>query len=155
MRMVLHLARPGGCRRALVVLRRHLASGARAPGGVTATPAAHAAQVTRRRAARHGTSASCNTNANREPPVSGPLSQILSRLSPSHSSRAVAHAAARAFNGTSVVNCINSARGRAFRARHCVLMHLVAVARRERVSRMVARLLRFRELVKLGSVPRM
>lgn len=57
MRMVLHLARPGGCRRALVVLRRHLASGARAPGGVTAAPAAHAAEVTRRRAARHGTSA--------------------------------------------------------------------------------------------------
>lgn len=54
---------------------------------------------------------------------------------------------ARAFNGTSVVNCINSARGRAFRARHCALMHLVAVVtRRERVSRMVARLLRFRGL---------
>lgn len=57
MRMVLHLTRPGGRRRALVVLRRHLASGARAPGGVTAAPAAHAAEVTRRRAARHGASA--------------------------------------------------------------------------------------------------
>lgn len=58
MRMVLHLARPGRRRRALVVLRRHLASGARAAGGVTAAPATHATQVTRRRAARHGTSAS-------------------------------------------------------------------------------------------------
>lgn len=64
MRVVLHLAGPGGRRGALVVLRRHLASGARA-GGVSAAPAAHAAEVTRRRAARHGTSAPCNTNANR------------------------------------------------------------------------------------------
>lgn len=56
MRVVLHLARPGGCRGALVVLRRHLASGARAAGGVGATPAAHAAEVTRRRTARYGTS---------------------------------------------------------------------------------------------------
>jgi len=62
MRMVLHLARPGGRRRALVVLRRHLASGARAPGGVTAAPATHTAEVTRRRAARHGTSAPWNTD---------------------------------------------------------------------------------------------
>lgn len=57
MRMVLHLARPGGCRWAFVVLRRHLTSGARAARGVTATPATHAAEITRRWAARHGTSA--------------------------------------------------------------------------------------------------
>jgi len=66
-RMVLHLAGPGGRRGALVVLRRHLASGTRAAGGVGAAPAAHAAEVTRRRAARYGTSAAWNTNTAREP----------------------------------------------------------------------------------------
>lgn len=57
-RMVLHLARPRGCGRALVVLRRHLASGTRTAGGVTPCAATHAAEVARRRTARHGTSAS-------------------------------------------------------------------------------------------------
>lgn len=81
-----------------------------------------------------------------EPPFSGPLADSLASLSPlSHSSRALARAAARAFNGTGVVNCINSAR-----EMHCALMHLVAVTRRERVSTMVARLPRFRGPAKLG-----
>jgi len=84
MRMMLHLTRPGGCRWALVVLRRHLASGARAPGGVTAAPAAHAAEVTRRRAARHRTSAPCNK---REP---GTVSELLRISRPSPSSYRVA-----------------------------------------------------------------
>lgn len=58
-RMVLHLAGPGRRRRALVVLRRHLAARARAAGCVSASARAHAAQVTRRRAPRDRASASC------------------------------------------------------------------------------------------------
>jgi len=131
MRMMLHLTRPGGCRWALVVLRRHLASGARAPGGVTAAPAAHAAEVTRRRAARHRTSAPCNK---REP---GTVSELLRISRPLLSSPRRRHTASRCYtcscirlNGTSVANCINSAR-----ERYCAIMHLVAATRWERVSR--------------------
>jgi len=73
-RMVLHLAGPGRRRGALVVLRRHLASGTRAAGGVGAAPAAHAAEVTRRRAARYGTSAAWNRN---RPGTGNPVSELL------------------------------------------------------------------------------